>query len=141
MPSYYDYTVPVPAVKNISWKKIKGYVYIYYTYAREKSANGTLSAKNHTIGKLKPGTNPPEMYPNISYYAHFKPDASKAPEIPPPASDLVKDGIETRAKLLLAGLTLLRDSYRDLVQEIRSSGGDPAELDKQIAALIEPEWV
>ena len=71
MPCYYDYTVLVPAVKNISWKKINGSVYIYYTYDREKTANGNLAPKNHSIGKLKPDTNPPEMYPNISYYEYF----------------------------------------------------------------------
>ena len=71
MPSYYDYTVLVPAVKNISWKKINGSVYIYYTYAREMSANGNLAPKNHSIGKLKPNTDPPEMYPNLSYYEYF----------------------------------------------------------------------
>ena len=77
MPAYYDYTVLVPAVKNISWKTINGAVYIYYTYAREKSANGNLAPMNHSIGKLKPGTNPPEMYPNKTYYDYFDPDLTE----------------------------------------------------------------
>ena len=161
MPSYYDYTVPVPAVKNISRKKINGSVYIYYTYAREMSVNGNLTPKNHSIGKLKPDTDPPEMDPNINYYEHFDKNGpaadatkatgekanfdhgrtSEAPEILSAGSGLTKAEIEARMNRLITGLTLIRDSYRDLAQEMLDSGVDIAELEKQISSFFESGWI
>lgn len=161
MPAYYDYTVPVPAVKNISRKKINGSVYIYYTYGREMSENGNIAPKNQSIGKLKPGTNPPEMYPNINYYEYFDKngpaaDATKAtgekpnfePGLPSGApasrsagSGLTKAEIEIKVNRLITGLSLVRDSFRDLAQEMQDSGGDVAELEKQISSLFEPGWI
>ena len=154
MPSYYGYTVPVPAVKHISRKNINGAVYIYYTYAREVSAKGNLAPKNQSIGKLKPDTDPPEMYPNLNYFKYFDANdtaageksssepgfTAEAPEISS-GSDLTKAAIETRAERLITGLTLIRDDYRDLAQEMLDSGLDPDELEKQVSSLFQPGWI
>lgn len=71
MPSYYNYSVPVPKGKNLTMKKIGGTYYVYYTYRRQKTKSGNLAPLAHTIGKLVPDSDPPMMYPNLSYYTHF----------------------------------------------------------------------
>ena len=71
MAAYYNYTVPVPAVKNITQKRIGNIVYVYYTYKRVKTRTGNLAPVSSTIGKLEPGSEPPMMYPNLNYYTYF----------------------------------------------------------------------
>ena len=71
MPSYYDYTVPVPTGKNLTQKKVGNVVYVYFTYRRQKTKTGNLAPVAHIVGKLVPDTDPPVMYPNLHYYTHF----------------------------------------------------------------------
>lgn len=71
MAAYYNYTVPIPEVKNITQKRIGNTVYIYYTYKRVRTKTGNLAPLSNTIGKLVPESDPPMMYPNLNYYTYF----------------------------------------------------------------------
>ena len=137
MPAYLDYTVPVPLGKNITQKRINGSVYIYFTYSREKTAKGNLSPKNSSIGKLKPDSNPPVMYPNLNYFKHF---GSAIPDAPRTAIGPAKNEINSRTDIFFRALDLIMDSYRELIQEMREAGEDVTEFKKELYNHLDPEW-
>ena len=85
MAAYYNYTVPIPEVKNVTQKRIGNTVYIYYTYKRTRSKNGKIAPLSNTIGKLVPDSDPPMMYPNLNYYTYF------AESTPTAVSDIKHD--------------------------------------------------